>query len=219
MNRLLRRVRLAMLLLLPLQAAAESPQTLAERQLIAEQRATIEADYTRGERDCQQEFAVTACVNRLREQRREALAALRERELQLDDARRRAEVAAQRQRLADKAAANAARPPPAPASSAEAQAPPAPRSPPSAKPRAPRPAPAPAAISSAPSLPTPGDAQRKAAQRAEEAKAAAERVQAQQRRASEAAAHREAVQRRNAQRAASGKQAAPLPVPASAAAR
>jgi hypothetical protein len=198
-------------------AVAESPQTLAERQMIDEQRAAIAAEYARGERDCRQQFAVTDCVNRLREQQRSALAALRERELQLDDAKRRAEVAAQQQRLAQKAAAAAAAASQAQAASASgarpAKTPAAP-----ATPREPRPVPK-ATPPPTPSRAADEDIQHKADQRAKEAAAAAARVQAQQRRASAAAAHREEVERRNAVRAAKGKQAQPLPLPASAATR
>lgn len=208
-----------LLVVLTANAWAESPEALAERRSIQRQRAEAETQFESAARECQSRFAVTACVDELRARKRETLAALRAREIELDDAKRREEADAARSRREEKKAAKRT---PQVQDAASAQ-----RGAASAARGVPHP------------LPQRNDAQRndgvareaaaKAQQRqeraaahrqkaADEAADAAERAAAQQQRAARAAAHRERVEQRNAERAAAGKRAAPLPVPAAASA-
>jgi colicin import membrane protein len=56
----------------------------AERARIADERRAVLATFESQELACQARFAVTACLDELRARRRQALAPLRERELQID---------------------------------------------------------------------------------------------------------------------------------------
>jgi len=169
----------------------------AERVRIAAERQVLIERFAREERECQRRFAVTACLDDVRSRRRTALAPLRARELQLDDAERQQRAADRRAVIEAKQRAQAARPSPAP------------------EPRPRRPA-APASAASATTAPggTAEGAQARAAQ--VRAAQAAERAQAAQRRREAAAADRARIERRIAEREAAGKVVAPLPVPASA---
>lgn len=179
---------LACLHLAVLAADGERTRIAAERQALLER-------FAQEERECQQRFAVTACLDDVRSRRRAALAPLRARELQLDDAERQQRAADRRVAIEAKQKAQAARPPPTPA--------------PEVRLRPPPPVPASsAAAASAPRHKT-DDAQARAAQ-------AAERAQAAQRRREAAEADRQRIERRLAEREAAGKVAAPLPVPSSA---
>lgn len=169
------------------------------------QRQALERDFDLRESACSERFAVNACVDAVRRQRREALAPLRERELQLDAQERQQRADERRASIASKQAAQAARAVPRsphqgaaadrmtpdPAGAAAATAPPGARGE------------APAALQRRPS-----DADARAAQ-------AAERVRAAQQRQRAAQATQLRVESRQREREASGRKADPLPVPAS----
>lgn len=173
--------------------ATEPPGAAAERVEIRRERAAVESRYKQGEIACRDRFAVTDCVNELQAQRRESLSVLLKREIELDEAKRKAEAAENSRHLDAKRAAAASRPPPVPR----------------AEPAKSASAPATAGRSAS----APGERARTSSKTADDPAQAAERVAAQQRRASEAAAHRAQVEQRNAERAARGKKSTPLPVP------
>ena len=87
-------------------SAALLPQALAvtpgeerrERERIASERAQVQALYAQRERECQQKFIVTACLEEARRTRREALERLRREDVLLDEAQRRQRA---RQRMED----------------------------------------------------------------------------------------------------------------------
>jgi hypothetical protein len=189
-------------LLLPLLfwPQAARPVDDAERARLAAERQALIDGFAQEELACQQRFFVNDCVEDVRRRRREALAPLRARELELDDVERQQRAAERRAAIEAKQREHAARPAPASA--------------PELSPR-PRPAadsasalPASAALASPQSS---AEAQVRAAQ-------AAERARASQRRREEAEAVLERVRRRVAEREASGQAAAPLPVPEAASA-
>jgi colicin import membrane protein len=182
-------------------SASSAPSAPTEREQLRRERAAVEARYKDAEIACSKRFVVSSCVNEVQAQRREALGALRQREIALDEAKRRAEAEQSAQRLDAKRAASMSKPEPVP------------HAVPAANASAPR------SASGSASAPTDRAKRRaKTTDEAAAAAAAATRVAAQQRRASEAAAHREAVDRRNAERAARGKKSTPLPVPPAASA-
>ncbi len=84
---------------------------------LADQRRAIETAYEQRVAECQGRFAVTACVDRAREDRRRGLVPLRDREQALDALSRQRRAEQRRQQIADKQQALAARsvPPPQPA--------------------------------------------------------------------------------------------------------
>jgi colicin import membrane protein len=174
--------------------AAEALDAAAERERIRLERAAVEARYKQGELACRERFAVTGCVTDLQTQRREALAPLRQREIELDEAKRKADAEENARRLEAKRAAAQSKPVPEPRV----------ESAPGAS----------AARSAASAVSSPSARALRRSQTADDAAAAAARATAQQRRLSEAAAHRQAVEQRNAERAARGKKSTPLPVPA-----
>ena len=90
--------------------AAEPAAAAAEREQIRLERAAVEARYKQGELACRERFAVTACVTELQTQRREALAALRLREIELDETKRKAEAEENARRLEAKRAAALSKP-------------------------------------------------------------------------------------------------------------
>jgi hypothetical protein len=171
--------------------AAEGGDAAAQREAIRNERAAIEVHFKAGEAECKQRFAVSGCIAELQAQRRQELEALRQRELVLDEAGRKAQAQESARRLDAKRAEAQSRQPPAP-----------------------RVAPAGAGAAPAAGAPGPNARASKPSKTADDAATAAARVEAQQRRASEAAAHREAVEQRNAERAAQGKKSTPLPLPA-----
>jgi hypothetical protein len=173
-------------------STTQASSTQVERKHIAEERKAIEARYKAGEAVCRQQFVVTACVNEQQTQRREALELLRQRELVLDEAKRKTEAEENARRLQAKREEAAAKAPPVPRAASAANPPLSAKLPASA----------------------PSERVRQRSKTADDPAAAAERVAAQQRRASEAAAHRASVDQRNAERAARGKKSAPLGVPA-----
>lgn len=105
------------------QSVAPTPQTLdvgAERQRIAQERATSEAAYVASERVCYSRFAVSDCLSDARKKRRVVMDELRRQELVLNDLDRQikgmealkrieANVAAQQEQL-EKAAQPEAQP-------------------------------------------------------------------------------------------------------------
>lgn len=212
------------LLLVPAFAQGAGPDD--ERQRLAQQRAAIESEFERGERACAQRFAVTQCVDGLKEQRRSALAELRRKEVALEEAERRAAALANRKRLQDKQAKAAARaqrvqaaaqaasqPSGAPASAGIAKG--------AARPEPAQPDPAGAGAGAGASAPAAAQRpwssrQDGAAQGADAASEAARRAEAQADRLEKAEQRRQRVEQRNAERAAQGKTAAPLPDPAAA---
>ncbi len=174
-----------------------------ERAAIDAQRLAIEQDFDRQEAACRRQFVVTACVDDVRRRRRVALAPLRARVVQVDEAARQARAAERRQAIADKQAAGARRAPFAgDAESASA---------PGASPAATVPRPAPA-LRSAPAVGAASSAAADARQGAREDAAA--RVQAAQRRQQQAQAAQVRIERRLQQQKLQGQRAAPLPVPA-----
>lgn len=191
---------LPLLLLLPLVAAAQLPADDA-RSSLAEERRQIEQRYQQAARDCGDRFLVTPCQNAAKAERRQALAAVRAKELQLDDAERarraelrRAAIQEKQQLAAERAASG-----------------------PVIRTRAPRPplmASAPAASPTPATEPKPIDGGASAAaQRAQQS--AARQREIQQRQAAIAERQKEQQERAKPH----PKAAAPLPAPASAPAR
>jgi len=115
-------------LVVPLQLAAAT----AERAALVAERERLEGRFAAEQAACSQRFAATACVDDVRQRRRQALAATRAQLLDLDDAERSARAAARARSVQDKQRRAAERPAPA------APAPPAP--PPSVRAPAPLPA-------------------------------------------------------------------------------
>jgi hypothetical protein len=189
---------LSLLLPLLLWPHAARPADDAERARLAAERQALIDGLAQEELACQQRFFVNACVEDVSRRRREALAPLRARELELDDAERRQRAAERRAAIEAKQREQAARPAPA---SAPELPPRSPSEPASAWPASPASA----------SQPSSAEAQARAAQ-------AAERARASQRRREEAEAALQRVRRRLADREAAGKSAAPLPVPEAASA-
>ncbi len=175
--------------------AAEPPEALAERRQIKAERSAADAQYKKTEAECRQRFAVSGCINEAQARHREAMSALRLRELALDEAKRKAEVEEHERRIEAKRAEAASRPQPVPRAASAPKA---------------------SAAASAASAPVASQRARKRSKTADDATAAAARVAAQQRRAAEAAAHRQEVEQRNAERVARGKKSTPLPVPSAA---
>ena len=169
----------------------------AERLRIAEERARIEAQARDAQAACAGQFAVTACADRVRAERRERMLRLDHDRAVLDGEERKRRAAERQARLERR--------------QAEAAAPPAAQ----AKARQPKLAPGGTAAPAVPaSLPAPAQHARAASAAAAQA---AQRAAASARRASEAAAHRVAVEQRLRERSAQRAPAKPLPIPASAA--
>ena len=199
--------RLALALLLALLgASAGAADATHERatQLgrIALERAEVERATQADQAACAQQFALTACVDAVKAERRERLQGLARQRAVLDDEqrkRRAAERIAQiQQRQAARAAEQAAAPPPAGAASAA-------RATPSVEREQSILAPA-ARVDTQPAVAAQAQAR------------ATARAQASARRASQAAAHRAVVEERNRERAALRPPVPPLPRPPDAAA-
>lgn len=173
-----------------------------EHDRIAAQRKVADAKLAEQERACNTQFVVSGCLDTARKEHRATMTRLRHEELDLDDARRQAKVAARRKELADKASAQATK-------EHEATMRDEPTRhevrPPSAFPAV-----------SAPSIarPAPYGQPSSGVSRAEQERINTEKFEARQR---QAEAHRAEVERRNLERSAQGKDVAPLPTPASAA--
>jgi colicin import membrane protein len=95
------------------QAASAAPGQAAAATIadLAARRRAIDAQHAAELRACQSRFAVTACIDDAGQRRREALAPLREVELQLDGAERQQRAAQRRELIAAKQREAAARPP------------------------------------------------------------------------------------------------------------
>jgi colicin import membrane protein len=213
-------MRVASLRLVPLVAALlcalptavlAAPDTAAaqERQRLAAERQAVEARFAAEDADCRQRFMVTDCVDDVRQRRRDALAGLREQELALEDAERRARVAERQRAVARKSAEAASRPASGPISAPIAAPTPFPLSPlPDLRP--------PVASSSAPaaSAAIAADPVRRNGPDPEAARDAARRASAAEQRRQDAEAERARIAAREAERAARGKPVAPLPLPA-----
>jgi hypothetical protein len=189
----LRGVLLLVALGLPLAAAAAD-----ERGRLVQARQRVEAEFAAEEARCRERFAVAGCLAELRLRRREALAPLRERELELDEAERRERAAQRRRAVEAKQRALAAR-------TADAASAPAPEL------RTRRAASAPQPGAELP--PARSASESEARERAREAEAA-RRAAAGERRREQAEATRERIERRRAEREKSDRKPAPLPQPA-----
>jgi hypothetical protein len=178
----------------PTPPAASTPgaDQQAERARLAAQREAITSRFVAEEQACRERFVVTACLDEARVRRREALEPVRQRELQLGDADRRARAAERQAALAEKQRAVRQRAGEPPAAEVRLRA-------------------APAGGASAP-RPTGRIAPRKD-EPAERAAEAAERVKARAQRVQASEASQERVRKRLADRAASGRVVAPLPPP------
>jgi hypothetical protein len=171
--------------------AADGSAT-AQRARIARDRAAVEREAQAAQAACAEQFAVTACVDHVKADRRDRLRQLdRERAL-LDDELRKRRASERAAHIEQHQAELGQRP----ASTPVRARPPA------------------AAV--APKSPTPSETAKAAANEAAAAKNeadAAERAAASARRASEAEAHRIAVEKRNRDRAAQRTPSPPLPQP------
>jgi colicin import membrane protein len=99
----------------------------SERAGLLARQAELGALFDAEERVCRSRFVVTPCVDDVQQRRREALAPVRERLLQLDEAERSRRAQARREALADKARLGAARTAAAQAADAAASSASAPR--------------------------------------------------------------------------------------------
>jgi hypothetical protein len=186
--------------LIPGRAPAEANRP--ERAWLAAQREAIAARFAAEEQECHERFAVTRCLNDSRVRRREALAPLRQRELEIGDAERRARAEERKASLADKAARTAKlREVEPPAAEVRLRTSPPPRAASAVPQKAPQAA---------------GPAALRSPDAAARAKEAADRVQALQQRTLAAEAAQQRVSKRLADRAASGKAVQPLPPPETA---
>jgi hypothetical protein len=200
-------------------ASAAAPDD-AERARITAERAAIESRYGDRERECRTRFVVTSCVEDAKRDRRQGLDALRARQLQLDEAKRRQRTAERQAELTAKAAEDARREQERAARAASAprrETRPfesrhdevAPKAPARPKPGLDRPGQAGARASATPT----GES---AAQRQERESRSRAGFETRQRQAAE---HRREVERKNAERLKEHPPAASLPVPASMPAR
>jgi hypothetical protein len=212
---------LAGVLAIPASARAAAADD-AERHRIAEERAAIEARYAARTRECRDRFIVTSCVDDAKVERRRGLDALRTRQLELDEEKRRARTAERSAELAAKAADDARREQERAARAASA---PAPREPRPLEPRCEKPASGAAATSAAAhdrcGAPVEGLAKKPAPKEtAEQRQEREERHRASfESRQRQAEEHRQEAIDKAAQRQKARPAAAPLPVPASVPAR
>ena len=172
-----------------------------ELERIAADRAIAQARYVERERHCLAQFAVTACLDAARQERRATLNRLKRSEIEVEEAERRAAAATRQSavdaRMVEQRRRNASGPAAAPKARVDRDAASQPGEPAAASRLLPRPP--------ASRLP---DAERRAVEQRKVMKFEARQRSAQ--------ARREAVERRNALRAAQGKNAPPLPVPSPA---
>jgi colicin import membrane protein len=166
-----------------------------ERTRIARERGEATLRFEERQRECEQRFAVTSCVDEARAEHRQALLRLRGQESVLDEAERKRRAAQRMAAIREKVSAEAARD------------------------AVPRPArPAPAMNVSAPRQKTSASAAPRVASAASSPDRSAQEVRSRERfekRQREAKAHRDEAARRQAERAKPGKApVAPLPDPA-----
>ncbi|MDP1691272.1 MAG: hypothetical protein Q8L49_04845 [Burkholderiaceae bacterium] len=179
--------------------AADTDTDAAQRQRIARERATIERAMQVAQAACATQFAVTACVDGVKAERRQRLQTLDRQRAVLDDELRKRRAAERIEQIRRRQAARADE---RPQVSVRA------RSPAASEAAAAAPAPEPSLDAAL--------ASRQAAPAQAQAGAAARAAAA--RRASDAAAHRNAVDKRNQVRAKQREPARPLPLPAAVAA-
>jgi len=98
------RLLIALIALAGVAVSAPAHAVENERAQIARERAEVEARYGERERECRGRFVVTSCIDDAKRERRQALDALRARELRLDEATRRTRTDARRAELAAKTA-------------------------------------------------------------------------------------------------------------------
>lgn len=198
-------------------APAAADDTEARRSRIETQRAALERDFAADKAACRERFSVTACVDAVSVRRRQALAALREQELRLDEAQRQ-QRARQRQPAAE-ARRETARARPGAASAAAGPAVATERPPTGVPSMAALPLDStslPASLPSSASALEPLPPARPSGPGSSAAAAAVRRAEASRQRASEAAAHQQGVQRALESRAGQGQRSAPLPPPPAA---
>jgi colicin import membrane protein len=167
--------------------------TAAQRRRIAEERAAVEARAKAGQAACAEQFAVTACVDRVKAERRENLLRLDGEVAMLDAEDRRRRAAQRLLQIEQRQAASAQTLPTDGVRPHSAEA-----------------VETPARDARSPSRPRATEADRQAAASAADARAA-QRAAASARRASEAEAHRAAVEARNRERENKRPPAKPLP--------
>lgn len=218
------------------ESAEVAKQSDLRAQLLKEQ-GSLQGRFDEELAACRQRFAVTGCVEAVERQRRAALAPVRERLIQLDEAERLQRANARRQAVADKQLFRAQRPANLPAAQADSAQLAEPSSAASAPPRqrqrllpaaapagplsSPMPAPAPLPMSSpvlppliaSPPMPNKAPAAAAPGRAAE----AAQRVREAQRRQAESEQRRERVEKRLAEREKKSKPSDSLPPPARAA--
>lgn len=201
------RLALSVTMMMAWGGPALAQSDLNARERIARERVTVESAYLAAERECQDRFAVTACVENARRKRRSDLAELRRQATVLDEAQRKQRAERRRQAIRDNQARDEAQ-----SRGVEAKSPRepvvvppqrrTPVAPESVK--VPRPSPAKAAP-----LRSPATSASPAAAQTEAARNKAN-YEARQR---EAQAHRDKVKRRNEEGAQRRKPADSLPVP------
>ena len=167
--------------------------TAAQRRRIAEERAAVEARAKAAQAACAEQFAVTACVDRVKAERREPRRRLDGEAAMLDAEDRRRRAAQRLLQIEQRQAVSAQTPPTDGVRSQSAKA-----------------VETPASDTRSPSQPRATEADRQAAASAAAARAA-QRAAASARRASEAEAHRAAVEARNRERESKRPPAKPLP--------
>lgn len=193
---------LAMLLACPAPAAENADARLRDRERIAAERREADRRFDAARRQCEQRFAVTACLEDARSERRRVLDRLADEQAALDEAQRRTRAAERLRSIQAKTAA-------APAAHGPAASAPAARVLAASAPVATTALP----MSAAPSSSGASAPIARARASGTAPQAAARHRQAQQAREHDAQVHREAVIRRNAERDARKPPAAPLPVP------
>ena len=190
---------LAVALLAPAAASAAPDEAATQLERITRERALVEREAQVAQAACAPQFAVTACVDRAKAERRQRLLQLDRERAVLDEAQRKRRAADRLAQMERREAVRAQQQPKitvrsrAPAASAAAD----PAS-------APAVTPLPAAEPPRASAAAPADVQ------------AATRAAAAARRASDAAAHRRTVEERNLERAKQRPPAQPLPLPPAA---
>jgi colicin import membrane protein len=173
-------------------ALAADDSAAAQRARIARERAAVEREAQAAQAACAEQFAVTACVDRVKADRRERLRQLDHERALLDDELRKRRASERAAQIEQRQAELGQQPASTPARTR------------------------PPAADVAPKSPMPSAAAKAAANEAAAAQSeadAAERAAASARRASEAEAHRIAVEKRNRDRAAQRTPSPPLPQP------
>jgi len=170
----------------------------AQRERIVRERAAVMREAEAAQAACARQFAVTACVDRVKAERRERLQSLSRERALLDEELRKRRAAQRLAQIEQRQAERAGQPPEVAVRT--------------------RAAPASAPAQRAAQSPDATLAAREAAQAQADVQAA-QRATAAARRASEAQAHRAEVEQRNRDRARQRKPAAPLPTPPASANR